>query len=317
MRGWQFYTALGCLALMTGCGQERAQGGGSERSHQFDAQSGTASERSDSRSVAYQSLPPAEAPDISPTAAPGVAFNYRYAFRMPNSKIAAVQEQHAAMCEKLGIAKCRIVGMRYRLVDSETVEAMLAFKLDPMIARHFGKDGIAAVNAAQGMLVDSEISGTDEGTNIKASEARSAQQRAELAELDRKIADKSTPDSTRSQLQRRANAIRQSLIGEAQTRIDSEEALANTPMVFVYGSGSSIPGWDGESPIKSAWSTAVTSFMTALSFILMVLGISLPWITLGVVILKLGQWLGVMRFGDWLFPKKKDVSDLTTSEHTE
>ena len=37
-------------------------------------------------------------PNVRVSAAPGVAFNYRYAFRVPDAKIAAVQEEHAAAC---------------------------------------------------------------------------------------------------------------------------------------------------------------------------------------------------------------------------
>lgn len=55
----------------------------------------------------------AGAPGIAVTAAPGVAFNYRYGFRLPPRAIAAVQEAHASTCEKLGIARCRITGMDY------------------------------------------------------------------------------------------------------------------------------------------------------------------------------------------------------------
>ena len=38
-------------------------------------------------------------PNVGPTAAPGVAFNYRYAFRLPAERIAQVQEQHAPVGE--------------------------------------------------------------------------------------------------------------------------------------------------------------------------------------------------------------------------
>ncbi|MFN3389797.1 MAG: hypothetical protein ACK40O_12800, partial [Allosphingosinicella sp.] len=62
--------------------------------------------------------PPAP-PGVSPTAAPGVAFNYRYAFRLPARAIGPVQEQHAAACEKLGTDRCRITGMRYTMSDEE------------------------------------------------------------------------------------------------------------------------------------------------------------------------------------------------------
>src|SRR5688572_20112414 len=80
-------------------------------------------------------------PNISVSAAPGVAFNYRYAYRLPNARISAAQETHATMCAKLGITRCRITGMRYSLVNERDVSASLELKLDPAIARHCGKDG--------------------------------------------------------------------------------------------------------------------------------------------------------------------------------
>ncbi len=93
-------------------------------------------------------------PNINVSAAPGVAFNYRYAYRLPNARIAPAQEVHAAMCEKLGIARCRITGMRYSLVNERDVSASLELKLEPAIARSFGKDATKVVTDAQGMLVD-------------------------------------------------------------------------------------------------------------------------------------------------------------------
>ena len=42
----------------------------------------------------------------------------------------------------LGVARCRITGMRYRVVNENDIEAMLAFKLDPAIARRFGQQGV-------------------------------------------------------------------------------------------------------------------------------------------------------------------------------
>ena len=101
------------------------------------------------------------APGVNVTSAPGVAFNYSYAFRLPGNRISAVQEAHAAACEKLGIDKCRITGMRYRLVDQKDVQAMLALRLDPKIARQFGKDATGVVEKSDGMLVDQEITGED------------------------------------------------------------------------------------------------------------------------------------------------------------
>ncbi len=223
----------------------------------------------------------AAGPNIGVTAAPGVAFNYRYAFRLPNTRIAAVQESHAQACEKLGIAKCRITGMRYGLVDGDDVRAMLAFKLSPEIARQFGKDGIAAVTAAEGMLVDSEISGTDEGAAIKASTIRSAELKDRLTEIEKQLRAGGLASAERVQLQQQADELRQQLQGERQSRGDSVEALANTPMVFHYGSGSSIPGFDGASPFKDSWRAATRSFVTMLGFVMLTVGVLLPWLLLG------------------------------------
>lgn len=62
-------------------------------------------------------------PNVGVTAAPGVAFNYQYAFRLAPTRIAEVQEQHAQMCERLTVARCRITGMFYRVNKITTSRA--------------------------------------------------------------------------------------------------------------------------------------------------------------------------------------------------
>ncbi|HEY5711169.1 MAG TPA: hypothetical protein VIT38_04665, partial [Allosphingosinicella sp.] len=80
-----------------------------------------------------QSRAAAGGPNVGPTAAPGVAFNYHYAFRLAAPRIAQVQEEHAQMCERLTIARCRITGLLYRYIDERNIEARLELKLDPAI----------------------------------------------------------------------------------------------------------------------------------------------------------------------------------------
>ncbi len=261
------------------------------------------------------------APNVSVTAAPGVAFNYRYAFRLPNNRIAAVQEAHAQACEKLGIAKCRITGMRYNLVDGEDVRAMLAFKLSPEIARQFGKDGIAAVTDADGMLVDSEISGVDEGSAIKASTMRSAELKDRLNAVEKQLRAPGLKNADRVLYQNQADNLRRQMQGENQSRSDSEEALANTPMVFHYGSGSSIPGFDGSSPFKDSWRAATHSFATMLGMVLLGVGVSLPWLLLAGLLVALWRsalFNGVRR---WLWTReveRQEVSPrVSNPEHVE
>jgi hypothetical protein len=229
----------------------------------------------------------AAAPGVSVTAAPGVAFNYRYAFRVPNAKISAVQEEHAQACEKLGLDRCRITGMRYRLVSDNEVSAMLAFKLDPTLARDFGKQGIAAVTKAEGMLVDSEITGTDAGAAIEGANRQSAGLRDELAKVDAQLKRTGLSAGERTELTQQAADLREQIRSASATRTDARESLATTPMMFDYGSGDVIPGFDGASPIREAFRTAIASFMTMLGFAIIATGALLPWALLG----ALGVWV--------------------------
>jgi hypothetical protein len=235
-------------------------------------------------------------PSIAPSAAPGVAFNYRYAFRLPGERVSAVQEQHAQACEKLGLDRCRITGMRYRLHGENEVEAMLAFKLDPAIARAFGKAGIEAVTRAEGMLVDSEISGHDAGADIQASRRSEAQLAEDLARIERQLARSGLGASERAELQAQAERLRESIRANRMNREESQESLAKTPVMFSYGSGDLIPGFDTRSTLSQALDEAAENFTRGLGSMIIILMTLLPWLLL----LLLVVWL-IRRFGGPFF----------------
>ncbi len=219
-------------------------------------------------------------PGVSPSAAPGVAFNYHYAFRIPDAKISAVQEQHAAACETLGLSRCRITGMRYTLEDEDVVSASLAFKLDPSLARKFGKDAIASVEKAEGILVDSAIEGVDVGSGITASQRRSSDLGAELNRIEARLKAGGLGDRERTELQEQAAGMREQLDSERNNRREGEASLATTPMEFTYRGGEGIPGFDSGNPFTKATKTAVSSAASMLGFVLLVVGVLLPWIAL-------------------------------------
>jgi len=241
------------------------------------------------------------APGVNVTSAPGVAFDYRYAFRLPGNRISQVQEAHAQACEKLGIDKCRITGMRYRLVDQKDVEAMLALRLDPKIARQFGKDATGVVEKLDGMLVDQEITGEDVGSRISGATKTQATLRDELQkiqdELNRKVpmvrgsvAPQAAVD--RQSLLDRAEDIRRQLRELDDSKQSDNEALSGTPMVFNYGSGSVVPGFDVRSPIRDALQTSADNFVGGFAAILVILITLIPWILIGWLVV----W-GVRRLG--------------------
>src|SRR5688500_12965066 len=58
-------------------------------------------------------------PDVRPTAAPGVAFDYRYAFRLEPDRVAEAQQEHQRICERYTVNRCRITGMVYRRASED------------------------------------------------------------------------------------------------------------------------------------------------------------------------------------------------------
>jgi hypothetical protein len=206
-------------------------------------------------------------------------------------EIAAAQETHAAACERLGVARCRITGMRYRLAGENAVEAMLTFKLDPTLARAFGKEGIAAIQQAEGRLVDAEITGTDAGAEIARLAGERARARDELARIDRELARTNLSASERAELQRqRADLVGQ--IEQVQSASGAQrESLANTPMTFDYRSGPAVRGFDASAPLSSALDLLAGSAQATLAFVLGALAIlAPPGLVLGLGLL-LWRWL--------------------------
>ena len=105
---WSGVAASALVASLAGCSQRQE----SSSSDAFEAAETQTREE------------PPSPPGIAPTAAPGVAFNYRYGFSLPDVNISTAQEAHAAACEKLGLSRCRITGMTYELDDRDRVHAL-------------------------------------------------------------------------------------------------------------------------------------------------------------------------------------------------
>jgi hypothetical protein len=57
---------------------------------------------------------PTTPPNVTPDAAPDVAFGYHYTFGLATDRIAPVQQRHARLCEELGPERCKVTGMNYR-----------------------------------------------------------------------------------------------------------------------------------------------------------------------------------------------------------
>jgi hypothetical protein len=262
------FLPLSILLLASACGQESRQP--STRTDSMPASN------SADASVEEEAGPPG----IGVTAAPGVAFNYRYNFRLPADRVGQVQEQHAAACEKLGVDRCRITGMVYRLINDRDREGMLAFKLDPAIARQFGKDGIEAVTRAEGMLTESEITGEDAGSEIAAATRTVGQLEEDLRNVEEQLARAGPRSSDRAELQAQAAQLREAIRSTRTIKAERQESLARTPVVFRYGSGDLAPGSDRGSQVGKALRQSGDNLANAFAVMIVVLIFLAPWLLL-------------------------------------
>jgi hypothetical protein len=227
---------------------------------------------------------------VSPSVAPGVAFQYQYDFRVPGEKIEAVQDEHAAACETLGLSRCQITGLSFNHSENGYPQGRMEFLLDPAIARKFGRDAIASVEKAEGVLATSNVQGENVGDEITTSQVRSAGIEAEVKRIEARLAGKGLANDERVELRRRAEELREMLGGEKEQRRAGERRLATTPVAFNYSGNMGIGGSD---TFGDAWSASSNSMTTMLSVMLMFFGVILPWLLpVGAIILLVKSPLG-------------------------
>jgi len=212
---------------------------------------------------------------VSPSAAPGVAFNYGYEFSLPDKRISAVEEAHAAACEKLGLARCRITGMSYSVDQNEQVTAELDLKLDPIIARQFGKSAQQLVEGNDGSLVRLDIGSSDEGEAIHQASNQKSDAAAQIVQLQKELAKTKPGTEARANLVSQIQALQQQVAQQSRAIETSQMALANTPMEFHYYGRGGVPGFRGN-PIHQAWRTFVTTVVWLVGLLLQALAVLVP-----------------------------------------
>lgn len=223
-------------------------------------------------------------PHVDPEAAPDVAFGYRYSFGLAADRIAPVQQRHARLCEEMGPERCKVTGMNYRQRGEDDVQAELRLAVEPGLAHRFGERALDSVREAEGKLVDSQVTGTDVGSGIRASTRTIAQIEEQLADLEARIA-KGGSTGTLRDLRAEASMLREQLRSLRASRSTDRDRLAMTPVTLNYASGAYVAGKpDYGRAMSRAWEQA-----NWLGYgLLVIFTVLLPWLSLGVV-----GWLAV------------------------
>jgi hypothetical protein len=240
-----------------------------------------------------------QSPDIAPSSTPGVAFNYAYDFSLADGRISGVQEAHAAACEKLGLARCRITGMSYSVDQDEQVTAELDLKLDPIIAREFGKSAQQAVERNDGKLIRLQIGSSDEGAAIEEATKQKSDVSSRLVELQQELAKTKPGTSARANLLSQIQTLQQQASEQTHAIESSQAALASTPMEFHYYGRGGVPGFRGN-PFREAWQTFVTTVVWLVKIILQALAVLIPLGVLLAVLIALWRTRPMRAFRGWV-----------------
>jgi hypothetical protein len=243
------------------------------------------------------------APNISPTAAPGVAFNFAYDFNLPDERISATQEAHAAACEKLGPARCRITGISYAVDQHEQVTAELDLN-DPAIARQFGNSAKQSVEANDGTLIQLNIGSSDEGQTIQQAIKQKSDVAGRIAELQQELARTKAGTATHANLLSQIQELQQQASEQGHTIEAGQAALASTPMAFHYYGRGGVPGFRGN-PVRAAWQTFVTTVVWLVQILLQALAVLVPLGILLAIFIALWRTKPFRMFRGWIAGAKE------------
>lgn len=226
-------------------------------------------------------------PDIAGNAIAGVAFDYRYDLSLPSNAISDLQETHAQACERL-VARCRITGLRYTVGDSGDVSASLSVKVAAPLARAFGRDAVKVAERAGATLTGADISGTDVGTAAEANATERTDVEGERTRIARELARTDLPAAERAELLRQQAALADQARAARATATEQRDALANTPMTFVYQTGRGI---GLVNRVRDAGDTAIDSIAVTITVILWALAaLGPPILVLFVLFLLWRRW---------------------------
>lgn len=228
-------------------------------------------------------------PEIAGNSIARVAFDYSYDLTLPSSRIADLQEEHARACERIGVTRCRITGLRYTVGKQGDVSASLSVKIAAPLARAFGRAGVKQAESVGATLTGADISGTDVATAAAATATERTDVATERARVDRELARVDLPTRERTELRQQQAAAQSQATAAAATAVEQRESLVNTPMSFAYTTGRGAGLIDR---VQDAGDTALGSIgltVTALLWVLAALGPPLLVIVLAVLLWR--RWV--------------------------
>lgn len=114
------------------------------------------------------------AADVAPieVSVPKLAYAYALGFKLRADRIAAAQEAHRGLCERMGLARCQLMAMSRGSADDAEPVASLKLRVASAEARRFSDALIKTVAAQGGRAIRTSVSAEDVSKQIVDAEAR-------------------------------------------------------------------------------------------------------------------------------------------------
>ena len=256
-------------------------------------------------SVALEApAPPAEKPLVSgddsdaaqgaadpiAVAVPRVAYKYAYAFSLPGDAIPAAQRAHVALCDKLGPARCQVLGMESKSGDGEPASGSLKLRVDSGIARRFGDALQAAVGRAGGHADSRSIEAEDVSKDMVDTAARLKQRELLVARLTEVLRTHNGKVGELVEAERSVAAAQEEIdqargwLSELQARV----AMSTVDVNYAAIAPQPVPV---SNTIGDSIANSLASVITAFGALLRLAIYLAPWALLGIL-----AWFGLRRF---------------------
>src|SRR4051812_24463853 len=212
---------------------------------------------------------------------PRIAYTYGYALRLDAGRIASVQERHLGLCRRLGASRCRVVGMRR---GSGEASAELRLRVAAPLAEPFGRALIAISARGGGETADRSIAAEDLSRQMVDSAARIGTRELLIRRLTGLLETRSGNIAQAVEAERAINTAQEELDAARNWLAEMQGRVAMSAIEIGYvAPGAAAPAQPG--PIAAAIAEVAALSAGSIGMMIVLVGITLPWLALGLAIL--------------------------------
>jgi hypothetical protein len=256
---------------------------------------------------------PAEGADPGPleVSLPQLAYAYKLAFRLPGEKIAAAQDGHRLLCEKMGPAHCQLMGMSRGMQEDQHDDAVLTVRVASAEARRFSDAVTRQVSAVGGRAVGTSVTAEDVSKDIVDATARIQQRELLVARLTDILRGHRGTVSELVEAERSV-ATAQEELDKAKgwlTELRSRVAMSDVEIRYAATAPTASPERTGNQ-LGEAFSDSGVSFLIALRGLATLLIYLLPWLIFAFPLFFAARWAKRR----WLHAAERSVAEQTIQD---